>query len=92
MLVFQRDGNLVVNDAAGRYVWGLDRLPNFQQIRTVELQRDGNLVAYGEKRTYIWSALTRNPDPSAHLHLTPGGELQLVSGRGGAVLWSSSNR
>lgn len=92
VLVFQRDGNLVVNDAAGRYVWGLDRLPNFQQIRTVELQRDGNLVAYGEKRTYIWSALTRNPDPSAHLHLTPGGELQLVSGRGGAVLWSSSNR
>lgn len=90
VLVLQADGNLVVYDAAGRYKWGLDKLPNYKQIRTVELQSDGNLVARDASGGFVWSALSRTPDPSAFLSLGQDGVLRLVSGRGNAQLWASS--
>lgn len=90
-LVFQSDGNLVVYTAADQYVWGLQSVTDqYAQIEQVHLQTDGNLAAYGAGDAYIWSALTRDPDASAYLDLSPEGVLQLVSGNTGAVLWSSS--
>jgi len=90
VLVLQADGNLVVYDAAGRYKWGLDKLPNYKQIKTVELQSDGNLVARDASGGFVWSAMSRTPDPSAFLSLGQDGVLRLVSGRGNAQLWASS--
>lgn len=88
-LLFQADGNLVVNTSANKRVWGLDKVfPNFRSAGRVEMQTDGNLVVYNASNGYLWSALTQNPDPRAQLVLNPRGALQLVSsGRG--VLWSS---
>ncbi|MEZ5355058.1 MAG: hypothetical protein R2762_20675 [Bryobacteraceae bacterium] len=89
-LVFQPDGNVVVYTAANQFVWGLNTItPKFNQAKTVALQADGNLVVHGPNRVYIWSALTRNPDASAYLTLTPDGALRLVSGKTGATLWAS---
>ena len=89
-LVFQPDGNLVIYTAANQFVWGLNTVaPKFNEAKSVALKADGNLVVNGSNRTYIWSALTREPDPSASLTLSPEGVLHLVSGKSGAVLWSS---
>ncbi len=89
-LVFQPDGNLVVYDASDRYVWGLQSVtPKYNQVKIAEVQPDGNLAVYGANRAYVWSALTRDPDPTSYLTLTPQGVLRLVSGKTGATLWAS---
>lgn len=89
-MVFQPDGNIVVYNAANQYVWGVQELTrNFGQIKTALVQPDGNFAAYGANQAYVWSALTRDPDPSAFLTLTPNGLLRLVSGRTNAILWAS---
>jgi hypothetical protein len=91
-LVLQPDGNMVVYNAADRYIWGLDKVSSARQIRTVELQTDGNLVARRADGGFVWSALTRDTDTSATLSISPAGALQLVSGRTGATLWASDGR
>lgn len=91
-LVLQPDGNLVIYNAADRFVWGLDKVASFRQIKTIELQADGNLVARKADGGFVWSALTRDTDASATLSISPSGALQLVSGRTGATLWASDGR
>lgn len=89
-LVFQPDGNIVVYNAANQFAWDLRKfLPKLWEVKSVALQADGNLVVRGPNGAYIWSALTRDPDASASLTLTPEGVLQLVSGKSGATLWAS---
>ncbi|MGB5050118.1 MAG: Ig-like domain-containing protein, partial [Caldilineaceae bacterium] len=88
-LIFQEDGNLVVNTSTGNRVWALSEVnANYANAKKVQMGQDANLVVTGDGNAYIWSALTANPDPRALLSLTPNGVLQLVSDRRG-VLWSS---
>ncbi|MBP7960970.1 MAG: tandem-95 repeat protein [Caldilineaceae bacterium] len=88
-LIFQEDGNLVVNTSTDNRVWALSEvLPNYANVENVRMGRDANLVVTGADNAYIWSALTENPDPRALLSLAPNGALQIVSDRRG-VLWSS---
>ncbi len=89
-LIFQPDGNLVVYDAADQYVWGLESITDdYAKAKRVQMQQDGNLVVNGDDDAFIWSALSKDPDASAYLNLTPEGALQLVSGDSGAILWAS---
>jgi len=88
-LIFQEDGNLVVNTSTGTRVWALSEVTaNYANAERVQMGRDANLVVTGAGNAYIWSALTANPDYRALLSLTPNGALQLVSDRRG-ILWSS---
>lgn len=89
-LLFQTDGNLVVNDALDKRIWGLDKIfPNVKSIGCITVAADSNLVALASNGGFLWSALTKDPDPTAQLILNPRGALQLTSnGRG--VLWSSN--
>lgn len=87
-LVFQTDGNLVVNDAAGKKIWGLDSVfPNFKSVVCVVLQKDGNLVARDATGGFLWSALSKDTVAGSELALNTRGALQLVGG--GNVVWSS---
>jgi uncharacterized protein (TIGR02145 family) len=91
-LIFQPDNNLVVYDATGQYVWGLESVTdNYAQAKVVQMQQDGNLVVRGDDDAFIWSALSKDPDASAYLNLTPEGALQLISGDTGAILWASDD-
>lgn len=88
-LIFQEDGNLVVNTSTDNRVWALSEVTaNYANAKKVQMGQDANLVVTGAGDAYIWSALTANPDPRALLSLTPNGALQLVSDRRG-LLWSS---
>jgi len=88
-LLFQTDGNLVINTSSDQRIWGLNKvLPNFSSASRVEMQTDGNLAVYDANGGYLWSALRHLHDPRVHLVLTPGGALQLVAS-GRKVLWSS---
>lgn len=90
-LTFRTDGNLVVDDATGRRLWGLDQVFHaYGRIGCVMIGLDGNLVALTSTGDYLWSALTHasQTDFTANLIVGASGALQLASpGRG--VLWSS---
>lgn len=87
-LVFQNDGNLVVNDAAGKRIWGLDTIfPNYSNIKCVTMQKDGNLVARDASGNFQWAPLAKDPVAGSELALNPHGALQLIGG--GNVVWSS---
>lgn len=89
-LVFQPDGNLVVYDKDGNFVWGLNEVTDrYAEAAKVVMQPDGNLVVSDAQDNYIWSPLTADPDASASLVLNPDGVLQLVSGDTNTVLWGS---
>lgn len=88
-LLFQTDGNLVVNTSSNKRVWGLDKVfSNYRNAGRIEMQTDGNLVVKTASGDFLWSALTQNADPRAQLTLNPRGALQLASS-GSGVLWSS---
>lgn len=89
-LFFQNDGNLLVQNKSGGYVWGLDKvvpkeLP-LRQIARVELRTDGTIGLFDDKnnlRTYFGGAKSNN----AMLTVSFTGALQVVSGD--RILWSS---
>jgi len=89
-LIFEPDGNLVIYDKDGNYVWGLDsETDRLADVANIVLQPDGNLNVSDANGDWIWSALNADPDASAYLTLSPEGALQLVSGDTGKVLWAS---
>lgn len=57
--VMQGDGNLVVYDAAGGYVW--DTSTNGQPGAYLEVQDDGNVVVYRSDRHALWATNTVQP-------------------------------
>ena len=87
---FQGDGNLVVYDAAGSYVWGLNKVigNRYQGVKTVVMQSDGNLVARGAGDAFIWSAFSVAQPSGTTLNLAPNGALQIVH-PDGKIAWSS---
>ena len=90
-LIFQPDGNLVVYTSADQHVWDIDSAaPKRKEAKAARMESDGNLVVRDAAGNHIWSALHKNPDASATLTISPTGALQLVSGKSGQVLWSSS--
>ena len=89
-LIFQPDGNLVVYDKDDRYVWGLDRLPNYQAAAHVRMEH-GDLTVKDANQRLLWSAMGNSADPQAHMDLTPEGALQLVSPQRG-ILWASDGK
>lgn len=89
-LIFETGGNLVVYNSKDEPVWSLeDVLKKPVKAESVMMQTDGNLVVRGAADAFIWSALTKDPDRTTHLILTPAGVLRLVSGTNGAILWAS---
>ncbi|MCC6704152.1 MAG: hypothetical protein IT334_04690 [Thermomicrobiales bacterium] len=92
-LLFQTDGNLVVNDATNQTVWSLsDVFDNTSQIGCVTVGADGNLVAKTADGNFLWAPFTDAsstiPDQAGFLVLNQHGALQIWSiGRG--VVWSS---
>ncbi|WP_309719077.1 C2 domain-containing protein [Armatimonas sp.] len=92
MLVVGMDGNLmIVKD--GVYVWGTNQvIPNFGDpaapgVDRVEFRADGSLSAYNDKGVAVWTAPVTRRDPTAKLHLSFEGKLQLVAGNGD-ILWA----
>ena len=87
---FQVDGNLVVYDAAGSYVWGLNTLidDRYKGVETIIMQSDGNLVARGAGDAFIWSAFSVVQPSGTTLNLAPNGALQIVH-PDGKIAWSS---
>jgi len=87
---FQVDGNLVVYDAAGSYVWGLNTLidDRYKGVETIIMQSDGNLVARGAGGAFIWSAFSVVQPSGTTLNLAPNGALQIVH-PDGKIAWSS---
>lgn len=58
-LLFQTDGNLVVNTSSNKRVWGLDKVfSNYRNAGRIEMQTDGNLVVKTASGDFLWSALT----------------------------------
>lgn len=87
-LLFGTDGNLTVNTAANKRVWGLDQIfSDFKNVGRIEVQSDGNLVARNASGGFLWSALSQNPISGSQLLVNQSGALQLV-GRN-KVTWSS---
>lgn len=87
---FQVDGNLVVSNAAGSYVWALNTLigDSYRSVETIVMQSDGNLVARGAGDAYIWSAFSVVQPSGTTLDLAPNGALQIVHPNGN-IAWSS---
>ena len=91
-LLFQSDGNLAVYTSANQHVWDFSKVaPQWKEAKSVRIGSDGNLGASDGAGNYVWSALHKDPDPTATLTISPAGALQLVSGKSGQVLWSSSD-
>ena len=90
-LVLGGDGNLMVKDKDGGYLWGLDKeVRNLSQARLdrVEIKPDGSFASYNAQGAAVWTpALTRR-DPAAKLNLTDDGALQLTASNG-EILWAN---
>lgn len=84
-LSLQDDGNLVVETAAGRYVWGIQNSgKDYQRNKRAVMQEDGNLITY-DGDTPIWATDTYG---RAGATLTPAGELHIVYR--GSTIWNSA--
>lgn len=87
-LLLGTDGNLTVNTAANKRVWGLDQVfPGFKDIGRIEVQSDGNLIARNASGGFLWSALSQNTISGSQLLVNASGALQLVWRD--KVTWSS---
>lgn len=84
-LIMQSDGNLLLQDGAGKDLWQTRTYHHPGAYAT--MQTDGNLVVYAPGGHVLWSSAT-NGHSGAHALLQTDGNF-VVYGSGGNALWSS---
>jgi hypothetical protein len=84
-LIMQKEGNLVLYNAANKPVWAspTDGNPGAR----VDMQKEGNLVIYSAANKPVWASPTAG-NQGASLQVRDDGHLAIV-GAGGRALWTT---
>lgn len=89
-LKYQRDGNLVLKDSAGKTIWATNvlHIPG-----SAILQEDGNFVIYDHLQQQVWNSKTRNAsydtnDPNSLY----GSNILVLQDDGNLVMYAEKQR